>query len=163
MMFQKTLLSIVLSLFSCSMVYASYGDCGLGTQITSGNKTIVSQTFAYTTNGTSHITSVVTQTSGCDYSGIVQKEQLQEFYVMQTYVNIEEDAAKGEGPYLIGLAELMDCAPEAHQAFALLLQSNFDQLFEGSIQENEKGKVLLQRIKHNIRVKPQLAAKCKVS
>ena len=154
---------MVLSLLTGTVAFAGVADCGLGTQITDGNNSIVSQTVAYTTNGTSHITTVATQTSGCDYSGIVQKERLQEFYVAQTYANLEEEAAKGEGPYLSGLAELMDCAPQAHQAFGKLLQTHYMQLFAEDLPGIENGKILLKKIKERIRSKPELAAVCNVS
>ncbi|MBF0286659.1 MAG: DUF3015 family protein [SAR324 cluster bacterium] len=162
-MIQRILLLLIVSLFTYSTsAFASYADCGLGSTVLK-DKSIVSQTFAYTTNGTSHITSVVTQTSGCDFSGVVQKEKLQEFYITKTYINLEEDAARGEGPYLTGLAELMDCSPEAHGALAQLLQSNFDQIFKEKVQDQETGKAFLQKIKQDMIKKPALASLCKVS
>lgn len=162
-MMPRILLLMLLSAVSYSLTFAAATDCGLGTTITRGDKSIASQTVAYTTNDTFHITTVASQTSGCDYSGIVQKEQLQEYYLAQTFVNLEEEAAKGKGPYLTGLAELMECTPQAYPAFGKLLQADFAQLFEEDLQNHEARSLLLTKIRQRIKVNSELSALCKIS
>ena len=161
---QRMFLWMLFFALSSALAFGGTPDCGLGTTLTGGDKSIASQTVALTTNElSSHITSVASQTSGCSYSRIVHKEQLQEYYLAQTFINLEEEAAQGQGPYVSGLAELMECTPQAYPAFGKLLQADFAQLFEDDLQNQEARSALLAKIRERIKVNSELSALCKIS
>ncbi len=152
----------LMMMFIGSSAWASIADCGLGSTIIK-NKGVVSQTIAYTTNGTYHSFTVTTQTSGCDYSSIVQEDKLPEIFVHQTFDNLEEDAARGQGPYLNGLADLLGCSPEVHADFARVMQQNYDELFVTAPESQKESLRFVQQIRDNIRETPGLASSCTVS
>ena len=105
--------------------------CGVGATVTQRNNTLLSQSVATTTDGTfqvTNLTAITMGTSGCSNTGFVQSEQ-QKMYISHTYANLEEEVAKGGGPFLDSLLQLLGCSPQAKADFVQLSQQKYDEIF----------------------------------
>lgn len=109
------------------------GGCGLGAVILEGksgkgahiaasilNGLIIPNTTFMTTGG---------GIMGCDPTQTVSNEQATEVFVASNMDQISTEAAQGNGEYLDVLAQLMGIADADRDAFKLLAQDNYDQLF----------------------------------
>lgn len=101
--------------------------CGVGTMIFKGQKGVLPQTLAATTNGTllNQLFGMSTGTLGCEQDGIVLNEQERTMYVAANFDQIKQDMARGDGEYLTTLAALMEVAPADRAAFYTLTKDRF--------------------------------------
>lgn len=105
--------------------------CGLGSIIWEGQKGILSQLFAGTTNGTSgsQTFGITSGTSNCTNDGIVKTEEQVNVFVAVNLENLREEMAQGKGEYLTSLAELMNIPKEQQASFFAMTQEQFDFLY----------------------------------
>ena len=57
-----------------------------------------------------------------------QETQIQ--YIGRQWEQLSEEAARGFGPHLTALAQLMGCPPPNHQAFGQFIQEHYAPLFD---------------------------------
>ena len=157
------LLVLFLILGLPAAVYGAKGaqNCGVGPKVVKG-KGIVSQTLVQLTNVSllpSNAVSVTFGTSGCGYSDIVQKDAPRLQYVRFNYDNLEEDAAKGEGIYISGLAQIMGCSENAESVLTRTVHDKFGTFFKADSEKN-KGDRFFNSVKEEISNHPVLAKGC---
>lgn len=106
--------------------------CGLGTQIFQGNKKVVHQLLAVTTNGSfgNQTFGITSQTSGCTNDGIVQHDQKVNVFASANFENLSQEMARGNGEYLASFAALLGVPAERQPEFFALTQAKYSTLFQ---------------------------------
>ncbi|MBF0286660.1 MAG: DUF3015 family protein [SAR324 cluster bacterium] len=153
---------IVLLVFILVPMSASAkNSCGLGPTVLQGSNGLLSQTVATITDssfGITNLFAISTGTLGCSNSGIVKVEQ-QKMFISQTYTNLEEEIAKGDGAYLNSLIEVMGCSVDAKPEFVQLSQQKYEQIFVEQGNREQRIETFLQTIT-NILDHPSLQNQC---
>ncbi len=128
--------------------------CGVGTMIFKGQKGVLPQILAATTNGTlgNQTFGMSTGTLGCEQDGVVMREHEKDMYVAANMDQIKLDMARGGGEYLATLASLMAVAPEDQAAFFTLTKDRFAEV---AAPADAKG--LLARLDEALAADPVLA------
>lgn len=110
---------------------ASGPGCGLGYMLFQGQRGVLPQILAATTNGTfgNQTFGMTTGTSGCSQDGIVSREHETALYARATIENLSQEMAQGQGEHLASLAVLMGVPAELHPAFFQLTQQHYATLF----------------------------------
>jgi hypothetical protein len=105
--------------------------CGLGYMLFQGQRGLVPQVLAATTNGTSgnQTFGMTTGTSGCSQDGIVSREHETAVYAQATIDNLSEDMARGQGEHLVSLATLIGVPTDLQPRFFHLTQQHYATLF----------------------------------
>jgi hypothetical protein len=104
--------------------------CGMGYLLFQGQRGLLPQVLAASTNGTFINTFGMTSgTSGCSQDGIVSREHEAEVYAQATIENLSQEMAQGQGEHLASLATLMGVPAELHAAFFELTQQHYVTLF----------------------------------
>lgn len=105
--------------------------CGLGYLLFQGQRGLLPQILAATTNGTfgNQTFGMTTGTSGCSQDGIVSREHETAVYAQATIENLSQEMAQGQGEHLASLATLMGVPAELHAAFFQLTQQHYATLF----------------------------------
>jgi Protein of unknown function (DUF3015) len=106
---------------------ATGAGCGVGTMIFKGQKGVLPQILAVTTNGSfgNQTFGMSTGTLGCEQDGVVMREHEKDVYVAANIDQIKLDMARGGGEYLATLASLMSVAPADQAAFFTLTKDRF--------------------------------------
>jgi hypothetical protein len=139
---------------------ARAADCAIGGFVVNKRQGILSQLFAFTTNGTFFITyagAITTGTSGCSNSGIIKNEYEQEFFVVANYDALSSDLARGQGERIGALSALLGCRPELNGEVARVAQANYSNLVTETL---DSPQVLLAGLKQELRVHPALSQGC---
>jgi hypothetical protein len=133
---------------------AQGAGCGVGTMIFKGQKGVLPQILAATTNGTlgNQTFGMSTGTLGCEQDGVVMREHEKDMYVAANMDQIKLDMARGGGEYLATLASLMAVAPEDQAAFFTLTQDRF-----AEVAAPTDAKALLARLDEALAADPVLA------
>lgn len=116
-------------MFTGAAFAAGNTGCGLGTHLLGEQDSVIVQSFAVTTNGTSgnQTFGITSGTLGCEKpSKFASSEKVSEF-VQANLDLLAIDIAKGSGETLTSLAELMEVADV--NAFSAKLQANFAVIF----------------------------------
>ncbi len=134
----KKLITLSATLLIASIPFATQaeetgGGCGLGAVVLEGkegkgahigaallNNLVIPNTTFMTTGG---------GLMGCDPTQTVKNEEATEIFVASNMDQLSTEAAQGGGEYLNVLADLMGIADEDREAFQLVAQQNYDQLF----------------------------------
>ncbi len=105
--------------------------CGLGYLLFQGQRGILPQILAATTNGTfgNQTFGMTTGTSGCSPDGIVSREHETALYAQATIENLSQEMAQGQGEHLASLATLMGVPADLQPAFFQLTQEHYATLF----------------------------------
>jgi hypothetical protein len=121
---------------------ASGPGCGLGYMLFQGQRGVLPQILAATTNGTfgNQTFGMTTGTSGCSQDGIVSREHETALYAQATIENLSQEMAQGQGEHLASLATLMGVPAELHAAFFQLTQQHYATLFPS--EHNDAGHML---------------------
>lgn len=111
-----------------------YGDgpgCGLGSMIFDGNKKVIHQVLAATTNGTfgNQTFGITSGTLGCTNDGIVMNDQKVVVYARANFDNLSQEMARGGGEHLAALASLMGVPATQHPRFFALTQERYSDLY----------------------------------
>jgi hypothetical protein len=131
--------------------------CGLGYMLFQGQRGLVPQILAATTNGTfaNQTFGMTTGTSGCSQDGIVSREHETAVYAQATIENLSQEMAQGQGEHLASLATLMGVPAELHGAFFQLTQQHYASLFPT---ENNDAAQMLTALKTVLAADPVLAS-----
>lgn len=109
------------------------GSCGWGTKVFSGQKGVVPQVLAATTNGTSgnQTFGISTGTSGCTQDGAVTSNWKTAMYIDGNKSKLAMDMSKGSGESLESLAQLIGVQDADKVAFYRVTKENFAKIFVG--------------------------------
>lgn len=138
---------------------ANYGDgpgCGLGAQIFKGNKAILHQTLAATTNGSfgNQTFAITTGTIGCTNNGSFASAEHATMFANLNFDNLSQEMAQGGGEHLASLATLMGVPAEQQPAFFSMTQEKYTTL----IQSGETTPVaMLKALQETMAAHPVLA------
>ncbi len=107
------------------------GNCGWGSKLFDGQKGIVPQVLAVTTNGTSgnQTFAISSGTSGCTQDGVVKTNWKTAAYIDANMNKFARDASRGEGEAVKSLAKLLEMSESDSQVFSVALKDNFSTLF----------------------------------
>ena len=89
-------------------------------------------------------------TTGCDHYT---------YFIQQSYHQIAENAARGEGEYLEAFAHFRGCPSESLGSFKVVIRSNYQKLF---LETDPLGKSFQQRFEEVMHRYPMLRQKCGV-
>ena len=87
-------------------------------------------------------------TTGCDHYT---------YFIQQSYHQIAENAATGEGEYLEAFAHFRGCPSESLGSFKVVIRSNYQKLF---LETDPLGKSFQQRFEEVMHRYPMLRQKC---
>ena len=128
------LAAVVVALFPVSNTFAqTYGNgpgCGLGSVVFNGNKKIVHQLLAYTTNVFTQPFGISTGTLGCTNDGIVKNEEKVNVFASANIESLSQEMAQGRGEHLASLASLMGVPSEHQGAFFTMTQEKYTSIFK---------------------------------
>ncbi|MEK9835938.1 MAG: DUF3015 family protein [Deltaproteobacteria bacterium] len=87
-------------------------------------------------------------TTGCDHYT---------YFIQQSYHQIAENAARGEGEYLEAFAHFRGCPSESLGSFKVVIRSNYQKLF---LETDPLGKSFPKRFEMVLKDHPQLRLEC---
>ena len=87
-------------------------------------------------------------TTGCDHYS---------YFIQQSYHQIAENAARGEGEYLEAFAHFRGCPSESLDSFKVVIRSNYQKLF---LETDPLGKSFPKRFEMVLQDHPQLRLEC---
>ena len=150
----------LLAMFGGS-AYAS-GDgagCGLGSMVFKGQKGMIPNLLAATTNGTSgsQTFGITSGTSNCKADAVVQREHEQRIFVAANLDTLSQQMAQGSGAHVSALAGLMGCSTESQGEFARMGQEKYGVIFSSTDAQPE---AVLATLKDEMGRHPTLAASC---
>lgn len=153
-----TFIFITLS-FSAAARDSSSG-CGPGWYIVKENS-LVSSALRATTNGFFFPTTTIGMTLGtsnCSKHKIVQTEKKSLHFVTHNLYEMKSEVAKGNGPYLSALGEVIGCSEDGQAQFSSSLKSQYQDVFK-----SEKPEEVLKNIYKVILENDNLVQSCSLS
>lgn len=112
---------------------AHYGwsGCGLGSQIMGPENTVINQTLAATTNGTSanQTFAMTSGTSNCLRDGIIVASIEQEAFFEANLEKLQRDMARGGGEHLSALTSMLSCDDSVHALVNEAAQQGYQTVF----------------------------------
>jgi hypothetical protein len=123
--------AVMLAPLSSALAVDNVGGCGWGSKLFSGQKGIVPQVLAVTTNGTSgnQTFGITTGTSGCTQDGVVKSNWKTAMFIGNNMNRLARDMSVGHGETLDSLATLLNVSAEDKAEFNATLQSQFSSVF----------------------------------
>ena len=161
MLKRLALLAVAFSLLPASYAMAmGYGDgpgCGWGSMLFQGNKKIVHQVLAATTNGTfgNQTFGITTGTAGCTNDGLVKNDEKVNAFAAVNLDSLSQEMAQGQGEHLTSLAVLMGVPTEHQPAFFTMTQENYTSLFPS---EKTTSTDMLATLRHQLESHQDLLA-----
>ncbi len=155
------LAAVVVALFPVSNTFAQgYGNgpgCGLGAMIFNGNKKVVHQVLAATTNGTfgNQTFGISTGTLGCTNDGLVKNEEKVNVFADANLESLSQEMAQGRGEHLASLASLMGVSADHQTAFFTLTQEKYTSIFKT---EQTTSTEMLVSLKSEMSAHPDLSS-----
>lgn len=156
------LAAVVVALFpvSNSFAQAGYGNgpgCGFGAMIFQGNKKIVHQVLASTTNTSfgSQTFGISTGTLGCTNDGIVKNDKKVDAFASNNLESLSQEMAQGRGEHLASLASLMGVPADHQAAFFTLTQEKYTAIFKT---EQTTSTEMLVSLNSEMSARPELAS-----
>jgi endonuclease/exonuclease/phosphatase (EEP) superfamily protein YafD len=112
--------------------YGNGPGCGLGGDIFKGNKAILHQVLAATTNGTFGLQTfgITTGTIGCTNNGKFAQSEQETMFANLNFDNLSQEMAQGGGEHLASLATLMGVPAEQQPAFFSMTQEKYTALIQ---------------------------------
>ncbi len=159
----RKLLWIGLIMLVTTTVFAAKGStgCGPGKMLLPENS-IFSQTMAMFVNiyfNLTASTAVTSQTSGCEWDEVVETDREKVMFVHMNYPDLQEEAAKGKGPHLTSLAQLMGCDEQGKSQFQQFVKHHYPHLFIPT-PENRRAPILWNQIQRDFMLSPDVAELC---
>lgn len=107
------------------------GSCGWGSKVWAGQRGLVPQIGATSTNGTSgnQTFAITSGTSGCTQDGAVTSNWKTAMYIDGNKSKLAQDMSKGSGESLESLAQLIGVKDADKVAFYRATKENFAQIF----------------------------------
>jgi len=112
--------------------YGNGPGCGLGGDLFKGNKAILHQVLAATTNGTFGLQTfgITTGTIGCTNNGQFASNEHATMFANLNFDNLSQEMAQGGGEHLASLATLMGVPAEQQPAFFAMTQEKYAALIQ---------------------------------
>jgi len=132
------------------------GGCGWGSKLFDGQKGIVPQVLAVTTNGTSgnQTFGITSGTSGCTQDGVVSSKWKTAAFIDGNMNRLALDISRGQGESLASLKALVGVSSADSVAFDSAVQSQFSKIFtDSSVSSN----TVLEGLKEVLAANPALA------
>ncbi len=142
--------------FSTTLSFAGKtSGCGPGSQIFEGQKGLVPNISAVTTNGTysSDVFALISGTSGCNPDDVVQTEYETEIFVKANFDKISEEMSQGQGLFLSSYSKLLNCQADT---FNQVSQQQYDDIFTDMATPQK----VLQNTQQLIQENPKLQVAC---
>ncbi|RUO37353.1 hypothetical protein CWE13_05160 [Aliidiomarina shirensis] len=95
-------------------------DCGIGALIFPDHETVAAISNIIWDLGTTAVTSASASRGSCNGNRLVAAQ-----FVTDSYANLEEEVAQGEGKHLQAMLNLMQCETSAQPAAINAIRSNF--------------------------------------
>lgn len=153
---------IGLFIFSNTLIANSPTDCGLSSYVIKGGGLANIANFVINLS-TSLPTYAFGTTSGTlNCKGWAMSNEVKEIYVQNSYEQLSEEIAQGEGTHLQVLALMMGCPEKAHQPFFKMVHDSYPEFFPKSSHDTEKAKNLLKVIEQKINQNPVLSNQCSI-
>ncbi len=107
------------------------GQCGWGSRLMAGNKGIIPQVAAVTTNGTfgNQTFGITSGTSGCTQDGVVSSNWKMSALVDSNKNKLARDMSRGNGETLESLAAVIGVQSSDKEAFFASAKANFSKVF----------------------------------
>jgi len=131
----KTKLFVVLAVVAfipaVSFAQNNIGSCGWGSKVFDGQKGVIPQVLAVTTNGTSgnQTFAISSGTSGCTQDGVVTSSWKTAMFMDNNKTKIVRDMSVGHGEALTSLASVMGIADADQAVFFSATKSHFAEIF----------------------------------
>jgi Protein of unknown function (DUF3015) len=124
------------------------GSCGWGSKVFTGQRGVVPQVLAATTNGTSgnQTFGVTSGTSGCTQDGAVSSNWKTAMYIDGNKSKLAMDMSKGSGESLESLAQLIGVKDSDKAAFYRVTKENFAQIFSSEQVSADQIAVALKQV-----------------
>ncbi|MBF0288274.1 MAG: DUF3015 family protein [SAR324 cluster bacterium] len=159
----RQMIWIGLFMLIATTTFAAKGSTGCGPgKILLPGKSIVSQTFAMFINvyfNFTASTAVTSQTSECEWEDVVETDQEKVIFVHMNFPDLQEEAAKGEGPHLVSLAQLMGCNEQGSNELQRFVKNHYPRLFIAN-PENRRAPILWNQIQRDFTQAPHVADLC---
>jgi hypothetical protein len=140
--------AVMLAPLSSAFAVDNIGGCGWGSKLFSGQKGIVPQVLAVTTNGTSgnQTFGITTGTSGCTQDGVVKSNWKTAMFIGNNMNKLARDMSVGNGEALDSLASLMNVSEQDRAEFNSTLQAQFSSVFSSEEIQSEEVAANLRQV-----------------
>lgn len=157
---KKFLIAAVLSAVPAIALADNVGGCGWGAKLFDGDKGMVPQVLAVTTNGTSgnQTFGISSGTSGCTQDGAVKSNWKTAMFIDGNKERLARDMSAGDGETLDSLAHLIGVRDEHRAAFNRVIQENLSRIFPSDKAATEQIVVALKQVLSSERDLAQYAA-----
>jgi hypothetical protein len=96
-----------------------YSDCGIGAALFTENKTLAVTSNVIWDIGTTAVTSATASPQTCNGKKVAVAT-----FILQSYDQLAEDTARGEGEHLTALMQLMEVQPQQQGAVVAKIRAN---------------------------------------
>ena len=154
------ILSLMVGLVYIPSAFAGNASgCGLGSIVWQGQKGLVPNLLAVTTNGTSasQTFGITSGTSNCDANATVDIRAAQEIFVAANLDSLSQDMAQGQGQYVEALAGLMGCPVTVRSDFSRMTQESYSGIFTSA---QPDASAVIGSLKAALLQNPALAGSC---
>lgn len=136
----RLLLALVIFGLPAVAAAQNVGQCGWGSKLFNGQKGIIPQVFAVTTNGTSgnQTFGISTGTSGCTQNGVVRSSWKTAAFIGANMERLASNMSVGQGESLSTLATLLDVSAEDRSDFYTATRNSFGEIFTSSEVKSEQ-------------------------
>jgi hypothetical protein len=126
-----TILSLIAAIPTMAMAQDNVGGCGVGSMIFKGQKGVVPQVLAVTTNGSfgNQTFGISTGTLGCSQDGMVTSNMKTAMFIDSNKDQLARDMSVGSGEALASLSHLIGIEAKDQAAFNLLTKENVARIF----------------------------------
>jgi len=140
--------AVMLAPLSSAFAVDNIGGCGWGSKLFSGQKGIVPQVLAVTTNGTSgnQTFGITTGTSGCTQDGVVKSNWKTAMFIGNNMNKLARDMSVGNGEALDSLASLMNVSEQDRAEINSTLQAQFSSVFSSEEIQSEEVAANLRQV-----------------
>lgn len=123
-----------------AMAVDNIGGCGWGSKVFAGQRGLVPNTLAATSNGSygTNTFGMTSGTSGCSSDGVVNSNWKTAMFIDGNKSKLAIDMSKGSGESLDSLAQLIGIADADKVAFYRVTKENFAKIFVGEQASSEQ-------------------------
>ena len=156
----------LIALFALVMVFPAtgsakdaYTECGIGAMIFDDNPTGAIISNVIWDLGTTALTSAAASEDSCKGKGAATAS-----YIMNTYSNLEEETAKGEGKHITAMLNIMGCESASHSNIIGSIRGDFAKSMSNPANA-EKTTMMRAKEYHEVvrnKVNTEYAAQCQI-
>ena len=159
---KKILIAVVLSAVPAIALAqnTNIGGCGWGAKLFDGQRGVVPQVLAVTTNGTfgNQTFGITTGTSGCTQDGAIKSTWKTAMFIDGNKERLARDMSIGSGETLDSLAHVMGVRDEHRAKFNRAVQDNLSRIFPSGNTATEQVVVALKGVLASVRELAQYTA-----